>query len=333
MRVVYISSGRETGGLSSFANALHSGFIALGVRAELISPKDILRQAATGRLDVNAQYILSTSAAFALPFLNDALYVAHGIPRRDAQSHWKVNSILFAYGIASRRHKLVAVSHYVKQHLEGLYGLKIRAVVHNPVAEPFFTSARMPRKPRTWITFVGRLDKAKNVHRLIPPILNALRDPRFKHLTIQILGDGPEAEPLKQAFRGNPKITFWGKQDVTAIVDALDQSVLFFSGCETEAFGITYAEALLRGCNVLMPACGGGIEIAPLSLERNVFAFPLSFDVDALTVITRRALVLQQKSPYVELATLRPDLVAREYLRLFNNDRTTFPSHSTERQQ
>jgi glycosyltransferase involved in cell wall biosynthesis len=78
-----------------------------------------------------------------------------------------------------------------------------------------------------------------------------------------IVGDGELRSMLEAATRNDSRIELVGQVPPGEVRTWLRRTKVFVSGCETEALGIAYLEALSQGCNVVMPACGGGLEIAP----------------------------------------------------------------------
>lgn len=308
---VLITGGREVGGLTAFANGLSEGFAALGIPCEVVSPGRIF-----GRWrelhDPRILKILSTTAVFAAPFAHPAVCVAHGFPRADAQGWARMVAILGSLKLAnSCRHKLVAVSDYVAAHLKGLFNLRVDAVIRNPVQSCFLEPPDESGK-RRYVTYVGRLIPAKNVHRLLPGMCDLQRE--NPELRICIIGDGPQRAELESTFRTDPPIEFTGDLDPLKVRSYLRRTKVFVSGNEMEPFGITYLEALSQGCAVVMPACGGGLEIALPLIGAQVQLLPLSFERNRLLQVLRRA--ANCTSTPVSLAASAPASVAKAYLEM-----------------
>ena len=136
-------------------------------------------------------------------------------------------------------------------------------------------------------------------------------------LRVCVVGDGVLREYLKKQFSHDSRIEFTGDLGIHAVRNILRKSRVFISGCETEALGIAYLEALSQGCSVVMPACGGGLEIAPELIGRQVQLMPLSFAHDDV----KNAILLGLK--YCGAATSLSDYeakkVASEYLKVAIN--------------
>jgi glycosyltransferase involved in cell wall biosynthesis len=309
---VLITGGREVGGLAAFANGLSEGFTILGIPSEVIPPNEIFRRWRDLR-DQNVLKILSTTAVFAVPFAQRAICVAHGFPRADAQGWCRMAAILGSFKLANTRSeaRLVAVSDYVAAHLRGLFNLRVDAVIRNPVQSCFLEPADESGE-RRYLTYVGRLLAAKNVHRLLPAMCDLQKE--NPELRICIIGDGPQRTELESSFPTDPPIEFAGDLDALKVRGYLRRTKVFVSGNEMEPFGITYLEALSQGCAVAMPACGGGLEIALDRIDERVYLLPLSFNREQVTTVLRRALSAPQN--LVSMAAYQAKAVAEAYLKV-----------------
>lgn len=312
IRHVLITGGREAGGLTSFAEGLAQGFRELGLSAEVIPPSG-LRGRWRDLRDGSVLKVLSTTGAFAAPFARRTICVAHGFPRSDAQGWLKTLVILASLKLANRSRdcRLVAVSEYAASHLRAIYKVRVDGVIRNPVGDGF-TEPFVEPQERNHITFAGRLIPVKNVHRLLPAIQRLLQEEPDLHFCV--VGDGPQRPHLEQIAAGNPRIRFTGSLNREALREQLRQTRVFVSGCETEALGIAYLEALSQGCAVAMPACGGGLEIAPELIGTQIQLLPLSFEEEGVLAALRAS--LRQSGTPLELKGFRPADVAAAYLRL-----------------
>jgi glycosyltransferase involved in cell wall biosynthesis len=309
---VLITGGREVGGLMAFAMGLSEGFAALGIPSEVIPPHEVFKRWRDLR-DPGVLKILSTTAVFAAPLARRAICVAHGFPRADAQGWGRMAAILGSFKLAnsSPHVRLVAVSDYVAAHLRGPFSVRVDAVIRNPIQSCFLETANGSNS-RNYITYVGRLLPAKNVHRLLPAMCDLRKEK--PELRICVVGEGPQRELLEATFRTDPPIKFTGSLDPCSLRSILRQTKVFVSGCETEALGISYLEALSQGCAVAMPACGGGVEIALDLVGTRIQLLPLSFERQVVLKVLRRAL----DSPYtsVSLGSYEPRAVAQAYLQV-----------------
>jgi glycosyltransferase involved in cell wall biosynthesis len=309
---VLTTGGREVGGLTAFANGLSEGFAALGIRSEVIPPNEIFRRWRDLR-DANVLKILSTTAVFAVPFARRAICVAHGFPCAAYQGWMKVFSIIGSFKLAKLSGAVViAVSHYSAIHLKSVFDLEVDAVIHNPLRPLFLEPFASGPEARNYITYVGRLHAVKNLHRLMPNIRDLLSE--TPGLRACFIGDGEQRAALQEMTNGDSAFQFTGTLDGAGVRDWLRRTRIFVSGCETEALGISYLEALSQGCAVVMPACGGGVEIALPLLGTQVQFLPLCFDNDSVLDALRRALNFANAP--ISLGAHEPKAVAKAYLRV-----------------
>ncbi len=310
---VLITGGREVGGLMAFAAGLSEGLTALGIPSEVVSPGRIFKRLRDLR-DPSVLKILSTTGVFAALFGRRVICVAHGFPRADAQGWAKLLAIIASLKLINRCSgaRLVAVSHYAAIHLRTIFNLKVDAVIHNPLKPLFLETFDNSAQMRNYVTYVGRLHPAKNLHRLMPVIRDLLAE--TPGLRACFIGDGDQRAALQNAVNGDPGFEFKGSLDSAEVRDWLRRTRVFFSGCETEALGISYVEALSQGCAVVMPACGGGLEIALDQIGARVYLLPLSFNREQVTAVLRRALSSTQTQ--LSMAAYQGKAVAEAYLRV-----------------
>lgn len=309
IKKVLISGGREVGGLASFAGNLLDGFRQLGIGGNVVSLRDLLLSWSELR-DPHVLKILSTTAVFLAPLCRNSICVAHGFPRADAQGKAKTAGIVFSLRVAQRYSRLVSVSHYVKIHLKAVFNIRSCAAIHNPLSSAYL-SQQAGSGPRRYITYVGRLHEVKNIHRLIEPVRRVLD--QNPHMQCLIIGEGVMHAQLQQQIRGDGRFLLKGAQHPEEIRKILAQTELFFSGCETEALGIAYLEALSQGCKVVMPASGGGIEIDVARVGDAIFLLPLDFDGEQCSTVISRALHHTPSTSF-SLHAFAPSEVARRYL-------------------
>jgi glycosyltransferase involved in cell wall biosynthesis len=287
---VLITGGREVGGLASFAEALAHGFHLLGVPAEVIPPSRIWSRWRELR-SARVLKILSTSAIFASPFSRSAPAVSHGFPTAGVIGWKKFLGHLAADGLASGSSPFVTVSEYSAVHLRSIFGLRVDAVVPNSLRRVFLEAPEpAAAEPRRLLTFAGRLHRSKHLRRLLPVVCEVLEE--HPELEVCVIGEGPERPVLEALAAGHSRVAFTGTLSALALRDRLRRTRVFFSGCPTEALGIAYLEALSQGCNVVMPACGGGLEIAPHLIGSQIQLMPLTFEPAAVAGALRRALAV-----------------------------------------
>ncbi len=316
---VLITGGREVGGVASFAEGLRAGFSELGLPAEVISPLRIFTRWSDLR-DPRVLKILSTTAVFAAPFARRTICVAHGFPRADVQGWLKFAGIIASYKLANWTSRLVTVSSYTAVHLRAIFKLRIDAVIHNPLGEMFLALGGNGAPPRDYITFAGRLHPSKGLERVFPAICTVLRE--ASGLRAAIIGDGRLRPSLQAAAPANSRIEFTGPLPQSEVRAWLLRTRVFVSGCETEAFGIGYLEALSQGCAVVMPACGGGLEIAPELIGSAIHLYS-GTGSEPVARALRNALLVAPAA--VSLAAYAPRAVVQAYLTV-DAYRSTEPS-------
>ncbi len=305
---ILITGGHEVGGVSSFAETLCAGFAALGISAEIVSPSRIFARWRDLR-DPRVLKILSTTAVFAAPFARRAICVAHGFPRPDVQGWAKTLGVTASFKVAGWFAQLVAVSYYSAIHLRAIFNLRVDAVIHNPLNDTFLADIENGGEGRDYITFAGRLHPSKRLERILPAILEVLEE--HPELRAAIVGDGELRAFVETTARGNSRIELVGQVPSNEVRTWLRRTRVFVSGCETEALGIAYLEALSQGCNVVMPACGGGVEIAPESIGS---AIHLYSGEGSEPVARALRSALAAAPPAISLAAYSARAVAHAYL-------------------
>jgi glycosyltransferase involved in cell wall biosynthesis len=310
--MVLITGGHEIGGVDSFAEGLRVGFGELGIPAEIIAPSRVFLH---GRALRNPRIlkILSTTAVFAAPFARRAICMAHGLPRADSQGWQKTLAIIASYKLANlcSGTQLVSVSYYTAATLKAVFGIRSDAVIHNPVKSLYLEPGGGSPGERCYVTYVGRLTAAKNLHRILPAIRDLLDE--TPGLRACIVGEGEQRAELEAMIEGDARFEFKGAPDDLAVREWLRRTRVFVSGNEVEGFGIAYLEAMTQGCIVAMPGSGGGLEISPDKVGRSVQMLPLSWERGEVLATLRRALHEPWKP--VDTASYTARAVADLYLR------------------
>jgi glycosyltransferase involved in cell wall biosynthesis len=319
-RKVLITGGHEVGGLVSYAEALSEGFAEIGIPAEIIPPTRVLSRWKDLR-DPRVLKILSTTAVFAAPFARRTICMVHGLPYGDYYSWARVLGFIASYKLTnlSRDAQLIAVSDYVALHIQSIYNVTINGVIRNPVKSIFAEPHEPSPEPRCYITYVGRLTPFKNVHRLLPAIIDVVS--ATPGLRACIIGDGELRTALEEQAKDCRNIEFTGSIDSESVRGWLRRTKVFVSGNQTEPFGITYLEAMSQGCVVAMPACGGGLEIASNEIGRQVQLLPISLERKAVGAVLRKALTRTCTPP--DLSAYTAKAVASAYLRAFARTEVT----------
>jgi glycosyltransferase involved in cell wall biosynthesis len=320
---VLITGGDPAGGLASFADSLAQGFRRIGICAEVVPPAAILARWSDLR-NPDVLKILSTTAVFAAPFARRSLCVAHGFPRADVQGWPRLIAIVLSLRLAGRFSQLVAVSHYVAVHLGAIFNVNVHAVIHNPLHEVFFQPPAAAGL-RQLITFAGRLHPCKRLDRILPAVAEILDE--NPGLRACIIGEGRLRGALQAMAAHHPRIEFTGPLPREQVRARLGQTRVFISACETEALGIAYLEALSQGCVVAMPACGGGLEIAPEEIGRSIRLLPLSLNTTEIVRELRDALAFKGLAPGIDAVNrYHPAAIAERYLEADRARRRSHPA-------
>jgi len=286
---VLITGGHEAGGLSAFAEALSEGFRQIGIPSEVISPRDIWSRWRELRSQAVLK-ILSTTAVFAAPFARRTICVAHGFPYPDLQGWGKVFGFIGSYKLANafEQVRFVSVSDYLAVHLKRVYNVRVDAVIRNPVLPVFEEAFDHTAQTRNLITYVGRLVPSKGLDRLLPAIGDLVDE--TPQLRAWVVGDGESRRALENTLCCNPGIEFKGSLSPGEVRSCLRETRVFVSGNPVEPLGIAYLEALTQGCVVAMPACGGGLEIAPDLVGGQIQLLPISLRRHEVLSVLRRSL-------------------------------------------
>lgn len=316
VKKVIISSGREVGGLNAFATSLAEGFREIGIEAEVLPIKEILLNKRGELGDKEVLKILSTSAMFFAPFFKNTIGVAHGFPVPSVQGYIRWVIILLFYKLSFKFGKFVCVSHYVRTHLRDLFGLDSHAAINNPVGK-LFLSENGDGIEKRYITYIGRLIPIKKVENFIEPLKKVLdENPQY---SVKIIGHGTQAKIITDKINNDDRFEILPALTPAEVRDVLSKTKLFFSGCETEALGIGYIEALTQGSNIVMPNAGGGLEIAHELLGKRVFTYRLDMGFDTVYETLCAALAGEDKAEF-DVKPFIPKNVAEQYLAVANED-------------
>jgi glycosyltransferase involved in cell wall biosynthesis len=313
---ILITGGHEIGGVESFADGLRNGFSVRGIPVEILATSRIFERWRELR-DPRVLKILSTSAVFAAPFARRAICMAHGVPRADSQGWLTMIAVIASYKLANACSgtQLISVSHYTATTLRAIFNVRTDAVVYNPAKSLYLEPNGDWDSERTYITYVGRLIAAKNLHRLLPAIRDLLNE--NPGLRMCIIGAGDYRRQLEQIVDGDSRFEFHGTPDDETVRHWLRRTRIFVSGNEVEGFGITYLEAMTQGCIVAMPASGGGLEIAPQNVGNSVQLLPLSWDRNEILATLRRG--LRETWKPVATPPFSPSAAASSYLEADSN--------------
>lgn len=145
-------------------------------------------------------------------------------------------------------------------------------LIPNIIGEPFESLAFSQDKENI-ISFVGRLDREKNVIALLEIIKESDLNSIWK---FQIIGDGPERKNLEDYVHQNDleeRTVFFGNQPIDDVVKLLQKSKIFVFTSLKEALPTVLIEAMMTGNAIIAYDCNYGP--SDIINENNGFLIPL----------------------------------------------------------
>lgn len=312
---VVITGGREAGGVRAYADGMRSGFRANGLDAKIVERKlDLLRELSSWRNE-DTLFILSTWGLLFSPFIRFSVGVAHGWQLPLVDGFWKSFLVSLSLKICALFSPMVAVSGYAAMQLRLVWGLRVDAVIHNPLRDSFLSHQHSLSEEffdRKSIVYVGRMVEIKQVDLLIDAFEMAkLSDEGFE---LVVVGDGPAAEKISERLASIARTKYIRHLDVEGVKTLLMKCRVFYSGCLIEAFGISLLEAYSCGANIVCPSVGGFVEVVIPVLEKSVFLFPPNGDGLAVAGAIKRA--LEVRSMERDVSDFDAVKIAKKYLDL-----------------
>ena len=156
---------------------------------------------------------------------------------------------------------VIANSSFTAAVNQRIWNISVDGISHLGVDDDFIEkvipTAKRNSDELKKILYVGRLAVSKHVERVIKAV--ALLEPSFYELIIA--GDGPERVKIEKLARDlKVNVRFLGRVEHDKIAELYKKCGTFISLCESESYGLTYAEALLAGCKIVCPVTGGQVE-------------------------------------------------------------------------
>lgn len=193
-------------------------------------------------------------------------------------------------------------------------------VIPNPFDAPIFHSGSTTEERPNDLIFVGRLVSEKGLDVLLDALQQLQAQELFPGLTI--VGAGPELTPTQEKVRQlqlEAQVIFAGAKRGTDLAATLrTHKILVVPSRYEEPFGVVALEGIAAGCAVIGSRGGGLPEaIGPCGLT-----FP---NGEATALAARMAQLLRAPNERANLlagaashlARFHPEVVAREYLTLF----------------
>lgn len=144
--------------------------------------------------------------------------------------------------------------------------------IPNIIGSPFEEQTFHPEKEKL-ISYVGRLDKDKNVSELLEIFLEADLEKSWK---LQIIGDGPERSQLEGFIEKNKlgnRVSLLGNKTPDEVTELLLKSSVFGFTSLKEAMGMVLVEALFCGNVLIAYDCESGP--SDIVNSNNGFLIPL----------------------------------------------------------
>jgi glycosyltransferase involved in cell wall biosynthesis len=180
--------------------------------------------------------------------------------------------------LLERADRLVGQSRNTLEHVESIYGVKRSTdlislgIERPPRAAPARAAFGLPDDAFVMVT-VGRLVARKATLKLLEALRGAAR-PRA-HLLV--IGDGPDAEPLRRAAAAAglaERVHVTGQVTEARKLEALASADIFVSASQHEGFGLVFLEAMVFGLPIVCFDHGGQTDF--LTSGETGFVVPLN---------------------------------------------------------
>lgn len=284
------------GGVATFDEALAEGFQELGHQVRIFSSQD--GQAANRQLDIRQMKkseiggtvnkekfdltIASLQYGTVLKKIHTGkkIYFLHGF--FNIQSYGIAKTLVataLTKQMTGYADCIIANSNFTAAVNQRIWNTSVDGVAHLGVDDEFIEKVtpiaeRSPEELKR-ILFVGRLALSKHVERVIQAA--ALLESSSYELIIA--GDGPERKNLEKLAKDiKVNARFLGRVEHDRVSNLYKKCGTFISLCESEPYGLTYAEALVSGCKIICPVTGGQVEFLMDYSDRVSFVNVLSIE-------------------------------------------------------
>jgi glycosyltransferase involved in cell wall biosynthesis len=147
----------------------------------------------------------------------------------------------------------------------------------------------------SFFIYVGRLTKEKGIDILLEA-WSILKEP----VELIIMGDGPDAEKVKNAAQKDSRIKYWGLCDRKKVLDTIGRArALIFPSMCYEGMPITIIEAFAKGTPVLASNIGAAFEM--VKNETNGF----TFEVGSTNDLTSKIKQFESKTRTISIMRMR----------------------------
>lgn len=165
----------------------------------------------------------------------------------------------FVKDVASKASFRTAVSKAASMTLKNYFACEF-IPIFNFINEKCFSSEPKQKKNDTFtFLIVAPLESHKGVTEVIEAFnsYNKVNN----NCCLTIVGKGSQSDSIKSIIRGNPSVSLIPSLDREGIINLMDASHCLISASDYETFGLTIAEASLRGLPVITTKSGGPEEL------------------------------------------------------------------------
>jgi len=219
-----------------------------------------------------------------------------------------------------KANKVICVSETETDMIRRRFAITDKVVtIYNGVNADEIRSAKPYDFDGTLVLYVGRLERYKNIHRVVEA---------FAHLpnrfVFYIVGEGPyksQLEALVHHCGLSERVKLLGACTDTELYRCMRTSALLVNLSEIEAFGITVLEALAAGTPALVNAKLGLYELAR-RFDRAVFSIPVGA-ISARELAKTIHDVAGTDIGFVDLNDFRWDRIAAQTFNAYSEARTS----------
>lgn len=169
-------------------------------------------------------------------------------------AHGKADNLISFYG--EKAYKMVEMidvwgyrSQNIKENFEKLYGKQKKSFLcYSGIPEEFLFGEVTYRKTLYNFVYVGSLIKRKYPQVIIPALMKAFPDKKFK---LSFIGDGTEKRQIEKQIKQfglKENVNLLGHIKRKDVVHHLEKADCFIMISENESFGLVYLEAMAKGC-------------------------------------------------------------------------------------
>jgi len=257
--------------------------------------------------------LLALECGFVSFLFKRSIYILHGFPVKPYYGILREKALIESARTAKiMGAKLSAVSYLTRNVFQRIYAVSVDETINNGVSQEYLCLASHVKKKQ--ILYIGRLSPNKGIEKIIS-IFNELHLGDIGYMLC--IAGGGELESYVQAISDtNPSIIYRGRVDENEKKILYQESEIFASLNDFEPFGVTYIEALMSRCKVIVPHGSGIIDYISVS--------PFCFACDPLSSVDLKdcfeRAIKWKPDPYVEALPNKHcfdyDLISRKYLDL-----------------